>query len=202
MSNLGPIDITRKNGEEEFYYRGSGQGFNLLDFWRWSFSDLIGNVSRGVLAEYIVAKALGIEKDTVRNDWAPWDLTSTSGIRVEVKSASFIQSWYQEKLSKITFSVPRKRAWDRYTNIESKTQSRQADVYVFAILAHKDQDTLDPMDLDQWEFYVLPTWVLDQRERSQHSITLNSLRGIAGHPVDYSHLKSEVESASTRQITV
>jgi hypothetical protein len=29
---------------------------------------------------------------------------------------------------------------------------RQADVYVFALLAHEDRTTIDPLDLDQWKF--------------------------------------------------
>ena len=38
--------------------------------------------------------------------------------------------------------------------------------------------TVDPLDLDQWVFYVLPTAVLDGRTRSQHSITLKTLQGL------------------------
>jgi len=35
---------------------------------------------------------------------------------------------------------------------------------------------VNPLDISQWEFFVLPTKVLDERERSQHSITLPSLK--------------------------
>lgn len=60
-----------------------------------------------------------------------------------------------------------------------------AHVYVFALLAHRDQETLDPMDVSQWEFYVLPTATLEQRTRSQHSITLPPLRKLtAAVPFD------------------
>ena len=33
------------------------------EFWEWAYDDLLANTTRGVLAEYIVAKALGI-RDT------------------------------------------------------------------------------------------------------------------------------------------
>jgi hypothetical protein len=33
-------------------------GPRLLDFWRWSASDLVSNATRGVFAEYIVGLAL------------------------------------------------------------------------------------------------------------------------------------------------
>ena len=44
---------------------------------------------------------------------------------------------------------------------------RQAEVYVFALLAHQHGATLDPLDVAQWEFFVVPTVTLDRRERSQ-----------------------------------
>ena len=56
---------------------------------------------------------------------------------------------------------------------------------MFALLAHTDQQTLDPLDLSQWEFYVLPTTLLDNRKRSQHSITLPSLRKLSGPSISY-----------------
>ena len=37
---------------------------------------------------------------------------------------------------------------------------------------------MDPLDLDQRVFYVLPTAVLHGRTRSQHSITLKTLQGL------------------------
>ena len=39
---------------------------NILDYWVWAFSDLVGNTERGVLAEYLVAMAIGA-KSPVRN---------------------------------------------------------------------------------------------------------------------------------------
>ena len=40
-----------------------------LDFWRWGTSDLITNTTRGVLVEYIVARALGTCTQGVRGAW-------------------------------------------------------------------------------------------------------------------------------------
>jgi len=72
---------------------------------------------------------------------------------------------------------------------------RQADAYVFALLAHADQPSLDPLDVAQWEFYVLATTVLDERQRSQHSITLTSLKRLA-RKVTFAELRSEIERAA------
>jgi hypothetical protein len=159
-------------------------------------SDLVSNATRGRLAEFIVATALGVVKGQVRDEWSAFDLTSPSGVKIEVKSAAYLQSWHQHRLSAITWSVRRTREWDADTNLQSKESRRQADVYVFALLAHRDKGTLDPLNVRQWKFFVVPTQTLDARERSQHSITLLSLEALAGPGVAYDELASAVEKSA------
>ena len=55
----------------------------LLDFWSWSASDLVSNATRGRLAEFIVANALGVESG-IREEWAAYDLATATGIKIEV----------------------------------------------------------------------------------------------------------------------
>lgn len=74
-----------------------------------------------------------------------------------------------------------------------------ADVYVFCFLKHKDQDSVDPLNMDMWEFYVLPTKVLNDYTRSQSSITLNSLRRLADN-VDYAELNDKIHLACSPNI--
>jgi hypothetical protein len=151
---------------------------------------------RGVLAEYLVSRALRTKADGVREEWASYDLTTDNGTKVEVKSAGYLQSWHQEQLSRISFVVPKRRPWDASTNKLGDVSARQADVYVFAMLAHQDKTTVDPMDLSQWTFFVLPTAVLDERTRSQHSITLPTLARLRGRAVDFSGLRDAVVEAA------
>jgi hypothetical protein len=48
---------------------------------------------RGVLAEYIVALAMGIDtEEGVRREWDAYGLVLGDGTKVEVKSAAYIQS--------------------------------------------------------------------------------------------------------------
>jgi hypothetical protein len=199
MKDLGPIELERRAGHEPFHISGLTLGFDLLNFWQWSTSDLVSNATRGVLAEYLVAQALGVTGNSVREEWAAYDLQALDGTRVEVKSAAYIQSWHQDRFSQIVFRVPRTREWDRETNRQSDDPQRQADVYVFALLAHTDQATIDPLDVSQWEFYVLPTAALDNRKRSQHSITLRSLRKLSGEAIGYLGLRHAVEEAGRSQ---
>jgi len=201
MSNLGRIEIRRKRGDEKLKSGAQDLGCSVPDFWKWSASDLVSNATRGRLAEFIVAKALGMPVNTtVRDEWAEYDLAGPGGVKVEVKSAAFLQSWHQDRPSSIQFVVPKTRAWDPNTNVLSAEPKRQAEVYVFALLKEREnKDKLDPLDVDQWEFYVLPTAILDARTRSQHSLTLKTLRDLTGGPVDYWHLAGRVASPATRE---
>ncbi len=118
---------------------------------------------------------------------------------VEVKSPAYVQSWFQKAHSKITFSGKKSLAWDRESNRQSTEAKRQADVYVFAVLAHQDKTTVNPLNLDQWEFWVLPTKALDERKRSQHSITLKSLRMLCGDCWAFGSLQQAVMTAGKIQ---
>jgi len=179
-------------GSERFWIEGRTTDWRVQEFWQWSTSDLVSNATRGRLAEFIVAKAMGISTDTVRDEWAAYDLTTPEGIKIEVKSAAYLQSWAQNKPSSITFRVRPARAWDPETNRQAPEPCRTADVYVFALLAHQDKISVDPLNLDQWEFYVLSTRAINERKRSQHSITLNSLRRLHSGPVSFGKLRTAV----------
>ena len=194
--DLSGVIPTRKSGGEQFRNAGRPLSFDVLSFWQWSTSDLLSNTTRGILAEYLVARALDVGADGVREEWAAFDLMTRDGIKVEVKSAAYLQSWHQTKLSSVSFRTPKTRAWDPKTNGHSEVATRHADVYVFALLAHKDKRTVDPLDVSQWNFFVLPTRVLDQRTRSQHSITLPTLQLLAEKSVTYAGLADAVRMAA------
>ena len=149
-SSLDRAPSTRKSGSERFRDGLKELDFDLLSFWQWSASDLVSNATRGIVAEYLVARAISANAEGVRDEWAAYDLETEDGVKVEVKSAAFLQSWYQVRPSRVSFIVPKARAWDPSTNFLSEKPVRQADVYVFALLAHQDKLTIDPMDVGQW----------------------------------------------------
>ena len=98
------------NGNEPFTLHGSDTSILLQDFWRWAYSDLLNNTHRGVLAEFLVHSALEA-KDVARADWLPFDLTSPSGLRIEVKSSAYLQAWTPEDVfSQISFDIAKKFA--------------------------------------------------------------------------------------------
>ena len=193
---LPALKIEKKSGEECFRENGQDCDFDLLDFWQWSMSDLVNNATRGVLAEYIVARALGISTNKTRDFWAPYDLVIPEGdkVRIEVKSSSYVQCWAQSALSRISFDIKPSHAWDYKTGGWDEEYKRQADVYVFALLAHRNKPTIDPMNLDQWKFYVLTTAALNQHFGDQKTLTLGGLERHTS-PVDFRALKTAVSQA-------
>src|SRR5882762_236522 len=73
----------------------------LGDYWSWAYSDVLSNVNRSVFAEFLVARALGLDANP-RIEWDAYDL-NYSGIRIEVKAAGRLQSWKQRANSPIKF---------------------------------------------------------------------------------------------------
>lgn len=195
-TELGPVNETRKRGNESFHRSGRPLGFDIVDFWQWSASGFLGNAQRGVLAEYLVAKALGAANG-LRTGWDPFDLTTSDGVKVEVKSAAYIQNWHQERHSRISFGIGGARAWDSRTNVMAPDTRRHADVYVFCLLHHLDQTTAEPMDLDHWTFYVLPASVLNEKCPNQKTTGLPGLLYLGAVETPYEQLAEAVRRAVT-----
>lgn len=66
------------NPDTPFTINGKEADFTILDFWKWGCSSILDNVWRGVLAEYIIAKALGID-NIPRKEWETYDLITPEG---------------------------------------------------------------------------------------------------------------------------
>jgi hypothetical protein len=192
MKDLPPIKARIKTGQETFTGMRKGK-LILKDFWQWSLSDLVSNATRGILAEFLVASALGLNKG-VRNEWGPYDLKTETGIKIEVKSSAYIQWWYQHKVSNITFNIRPTSSWDYKTNRFTKEKKRQADVYVFCLLHHKDKKTINPMDLSQWMFYIVSTKKLDKDCLNNKTISLSRLKKFNPKVCSFHGLKEAIEN--------
>ena len=164
------------------------------EFLAWAYDDLLTNTTRGVLAEYIVATALGI-RDTKRVAWDKVDLRVGS-IGVEVKSAAYLQSWGTQP-STISFGIGLTTGWDAETDTYETTPRRSAGVYVFCLLTGTDRQHVDPLDVAQWEFYVLPTSVLNHEVPVQKTIRLGPLKDRLGaHACAYDELKTTIHQVA------
>jgi len=189
MDGLNQIKASPKSGQEAIKVNGKNTKYTLLDFWRWSGSDLISNATRGRLAEFIVGSAIDYDFTHPREEWEAYDLLMDNEIKIEVKSAAYIQSWKQKKYSPITFSIKPSKYWDPVTHIESEVK-RHADIYVFCHLKNKDS-TIDPLKMEQWDFYVLSTYQLDMLNNNKKIISLNTLNCLT-KPTTYNNLKNKI----------
>ncbi len=178
-------------GTEPFTVNGAPTGPSILDFWRWSASDIVSNTMRGLLAEYIVSSALEGAAG-VRTEWDAYDVRTAHGLKVEVKSSAYIQSWAQKKHSANSFGIRPTQGWEASTNVYTSERKRQADVYVFCLLAHTDQETLNPMELEQWRFWVVATASLDERLGGQKTLSLSTLQKHWGAAVQIGELAGRV----------
>ena len=177
-----------KTGHERFLFDGRELPIDILSFWKWNCSELLGNALRGKLAEFIIASALGL-LDKPREEWDFYDLETKRGLKIEVKSSSYLQSWEQEKLSKISFGIK--------PTGESQTlgapKSRKSDIYIFCVLSHREPETVNPIDLSQWNFYVLETSVLNEKLPTQQTITLSSLLELKPKQIRYNEIRKTIE---------
>ena len=197
-SNIDRPPPGLKSGSESFQESGDSAGFTVIDYWQWSGSDLLSNTQRGVVAEFLVAKALEVTMSP-RLEWGWYDLKTRGGIKVEVKSASYYQSWPQERASAIQFDIaPRKSFWDPKTNEsnEFSEPTRLSDVYVFCLLGCPEQPNPNPLDLDQWTFFVIDTGSLNREVPLQKTIRLSPLKTLLretkGREVKYPNLSVEI----------
>lgn len=178
-------------GEEEF-----SNGMKLFDFWSWAHSDLMNNAERGKLAEFIVSTALGC-KFPYRVEWDAYDLLTEDGIKIEIKSSAYLQTWKQTQYSKIIFGISPTKYWDEETHKYSSEKVRRSDFYVFCLLTCKDPQKVNPLELSQWDFYVVKTSDIDIYLKSQSSITLNSLIKLPHIKTDYYGLKNALQNLNT-----
>jgi len=86
MDELKQIKAVPKSGREHLSFEGQNINYSLMDFWRWSTSDILSNATRGRFAEFIVGTAIGLNPENVRDEWDAYDLKTEEGIKIEVKT--------------------------------------------------------------------------------------------------------------------
>ncbi|MDP9359217.1 MAG: hypothetical protein M3R02_28820 [Chloroflexota bacterium] len=166
----------------------------VRDFWAWALGDLRLNANRGMLAQFLVAKAVGDTR--LRDDgWGDFDVLTPERIEVEVKSSGYLQSWQQARPSKIVFSGLMGRRWSAETGYTATPEVR-ADVFVFAVHTCQDPNAYDPLDLTAWAFYVLPATII--RELGQKSLSLPRVQSLGGSTLAWPDLRLAVLAAAER----
>ncbi len=187
--------VEKLTGSERFENTHSKE-FTVLDFWQYGFSNLNANVLRGALAEFLVENALHDPDDIVlRNPWGDSDV-EYKGMKIEVKCCSYLQDWDQDKLSTIRWSGLKAKDlyWGKavngeYTEMEA---SYKSDIYVLSLLHHKETETLNILDLNQWSFYVLSKEELRIISDDSSGVSLYRLEKHNIQPVQFGELQRAI----------
>lgn len=185
---LHPTYPFHVNGQSALLNEKNG---TALDFWRWAYSDLMQNITRGYVAQFIVAWSLQLE-NLPNNPWLPYDIQAPNGKRIEVKSTAILQAWkHSEAKRKPLFVLKKKRPYSDLQGL-GKTPQWNADIYVLAYYFWQDLKTADIMNLDQWKFWVFSLEELLRILNGKQSVTVKSLEKLNCEPVNYAGLRQVI----------
>ena len=190
------LPVNKLTGNEVFKNTGS-KNFSVLEFWQYGFSSLNSNVLRGALAEFIIENALKENTQSeIRSPWGDYDVLFNEK-KIEVKCCSYIQDWDQNDYSKVSwsglkakelyYSDATRKMSDISPNIDYKS-----DVYVFALFMHKDHETLDILDMNQWCFWVLTKDKLREVTKDRSSLSMVKLQKLGIEPVAFNDLANKI----------
>lgn len=188
---IRPPAVSPLRGDEQLV----GCEASVVDFWRFAMSDLRTNNVRGYLAEFLVAKAVGAPGP--RLEWDAYDVMAPDGTRIEVKSSAYLQVWDQRRPSRIVFSGLRGRTWTPQGG-EAPEATYNADVYVFSVQTALRHEEYNPLDVGQWQFYVLPRVTIEAMGYS--SVSLPTLQAAAGASTPYPELAGAIARAAAASV--
>lgn len=200
------MDMKHKvmDGSEPFEFRGAPLPSSVKDFWAWSMSRLIADGPRGDLAEFIVNTALGMDMTEPKRGWGECDIVyphTGKAVRIEVKCSTMLQAWERPSPPKPVFSIAKTLNCDiedtgdgyRYIGRDGSPPKRRSDIYVFCLFSEEDRSRANPMVLDQWRFYVVPTAAIDEQLGDQRKISLLGLSRIGAIECSYDEIRPAVD---------
>lgn len=179
-------------GKEKFEFDGAETGFDLTDFWRFQYSNIYS--LHGEIAEFVVARALGIEEAQNSAYWTLWDITYRN-TRIEVKATAYYHLWNENgKVSnQRTFGITKANGSYDPNICGNEELCRQNDIYVFCLNTGTTKDASDPLNLNNWEFYVVPTSFINEHCGDNKSISLGRIKSFGFKAKKYNEIRTEID---------
>lgn len=178
-------------GKESITLGGESTDFTVLDFWRFQFSSIYHMQEE--IAEFIVSMALGLKAPHNKNLWTTWDI-DYRGKRIEIKETGYYHSFNEEgRVSQQrTFGIT--KAYSRYKDNQSDYK-RQNDVYVFCLNIGDTREASNPLELNHWRFWVIPTETINRLCGDNKTISLVRIKKITGlnDGIGYADLKAAID---------
>lgn len=183
------MDYKHLKGDEQFTAGGCSLGFGVLDFWRFQYASL--HNQKEYIAEFLIAKALKIDNPYNADEWTLFDILYRN-TRIEVKQTSYYHNWNAEgKVSpRRTFGIT--KANSKYGENDNICE-RQNDIYVFCLNTGDSAEDSDPLKLENWEFYIVPTYVINENCGNNKTVSLGRVKKLAGFSTEYSDIKAVID---------
>ena len=185
-------------GNENFTFNNNELNFGILDFWIYKYSNIYN--LQEVIAEFIVEKALNIEKPHNTDSWTLFDILYRN-CRIEIKESSYYHPWNENgKISnQRIFGITKANSNYEDTGSENKFE-RQNDIYVFCLNTGITKESSNPMNLNNWEFYIVPTSVINEKCGNNKKISLNRVRQLT-KAITYDKLKESIDGLINNNFT-
>ena len=166
------------------------------DFWAWAYSDILTNIRRGMFAEFLVGSKLGVVDSVPPAGWEYFDFLYGDK-KIEVKSSAYVQGWDQQGgVSVPSFGIAERWIWDENINDWLPEPQRPADCYVFCLYAEKkDRSVASILDMNKWDFYVVPTRRINETLGAQKTVRLSGVESMTKKAVKIEQLKERVDLA-------
>ena len=180
-------------GDEKFIFKGKDLDFDYLDFWRFQYSNIYS--AHGEIAEFIVARALGIKVAQNSDYWTLWDI-SYRNTRIEVKASAYYHLWNESQgvTNQRVFGIPKANGSYDSDKSGNNEYCRQNDIYVFCLNIGNSKETSYPLNLDNWEFYVVPTSEINKHCKNNKTISLGRIKSLGYSAICYDKIKCAIDS--------
>ena len=177
-------------GNEKFLFQNKELEFSSLDLWKYKYSNIYN--MQEVIAEFLVEKALDMEKAWNTDSWTLFDILYRNK-RIEIKETSYYHPWNEggETSKQRVFGITKANSNYENQNEENKYE-RQNDIYVFCLNTGTTKETANPMEIHNWEFYIVPTSVINEVCGDNKTISLGRVRKIA-QKVEYVNIKRYID---------
>jgi len=182
------------SGKEPFTNNGIETKLTVKDFWSFQFSNILHDPDE--IAEFLVAKALGNKESYNKDHWTLFDIKYRDK-RIEVKETAYYHPFNDQdpdkKSKQRVFGIT--KANSDYEDPEQENRfERQNDVYVFCLLKGETKEEAWPLELSHWEFYVVPTSVINKECGDQKTVSLSRVQTFTD-AVSYNEIRVAVDKA-------
>lgn len=175
----------------KFIFNDENLSFGILELWKSKYSNIYN--MQEVIAEFLVEKALGIDKAQNTDYWTLYDILYRN-YRIEIKETSYYHPWNKNGIvSKYRrFEITKANSNYDIKDCENKFE-RQNDIYIFCLNTGNTKEESNPMNLNNWEFYIIPTSVINEKCGNNKTITLGKVRKLTDK-ITYDKIKEKIDN--------